>query len=592
MIQLDSPMLEVMVTSLGWTLLHFLWQGAVAGVLFGIALACTARASAKTRYHVGLLFLALLAAMPVVTFLWLMPELPTAAAATQIAATVVVGAESAAALANDPWQAVVQPYLPWTVLVWAFGVLLMTSRLLLEWRAIRQLTTLDVEPLSAEWRARVARLHDRLKITRTVRVLCSARVHVPLVVGWLRPVILVPVSAFTGLTPWQLELILMHELAHVRRHDYIVNLLQIVVETLLFYHPVVRWVSRVVREEREHCCDDLVVARSGDALSYAHALAELAGANSMELQTSVRSDGGKLLTRIKRLVIPHEPQRVSTHWSVGAMLAVFGMSISGMLQPGSQLLPEEESAALNEIVVPSAAVAIASVAPTETVDSLRRLVNVVTTPVPAPAALAKQQASASESTGSTAVATPVSSATAAEASGSAETEAPQIAVPTLEAGSAPQLPQAPEAAAEPIDASAQAASAIPVSASPPTMPSFEQDSSGAAAVAPNAPESVVRPVFGRQPEFPADARLDGVEGWVKFSYTIGRDGAVRSVKVLDAQPRNVFENAVRRAVRSWRFDPVAEGSAIEREVTQVIQFSLGPAATAESCDETGTRLCR
>src|SRR5262245_43909293 len=352
---LDLPTLGTLVATLGWTLLHFLWQGAIAGVLFGLALALTSRGSALIRYRVACVFLAVLGACPVITFIWLSPEQAAGTAAALKAPVTMIMLTSAAASAANDWRVLIDPWLPWTVLVWAAGVTFMTGRLLVEWREVRRLTQLDIKPLSAEWQRRVARLRDSLGVRRTVSVLQSARVNVPLVIGWLKPVILVPVGAFVGLTPTQLELILMHELAHIRRNDYLVNLIQVVVETLLFYHPVVRWVSRVLREERENCCDDLVVASSGDALGYARALTELAGAQSLALQTSVGSDGGKLMNRIKRIVAVREPARVATHWSVGLVLAAFGVSVSGLLQPVSKPLPSEETAPATASIAPVAA---------------------------------------------------------------------------------------------------------------------------------------------------------------------------------------------------------------------------------------------
>ena len=123
----------------------------------------------------------------------------------------------------------------------------------------------------------VARLTRRLHIGRAVRLLESTLVDVPTVIGWLKPVVLLPASALAGLSPHQLEAILAHELAHIRRHDYLVNLLQTLVETLLFYHPAVWWLSRRIRAERENCCDDLAVSLCGDPVAYAAALAELEG---------------------------------------------------------------------------------------------------------------------------------------------------------------------------------------------------------------------------------------------------------------------------------------------------------------------------
>src|SRR5438132_1108681 len=140
---------------------------------------------------------------------------------------------------------------------------------------VRRLRIRDNEPVDPAWLETLNELRRRLEISRPVRLLKSALVEVPTVIGWLRPVILLPAASLTGLTPSQLEAILAHELAHVRRLDYVVGAFQCLVETLMFYHPAVWWISRCVREERENCCDDLVVKVCGDRLAYARALATL-----------------------------------------------------------------------------------------------------------------------------------------------------------------------------------------------------------------------------------------------------------------------------------------------------------------------------
>lgn len=120
--------------------------------------------------------------------------------------------------------------------------------------------------------------------------------------------ILLPVGALAGLPPQQLEAIIAHELAHIRRHDYLVNLLQAVIEALLFYHPAVWWVSRQIRQEREHCCDDLAVAVSGDLMTYARALLEMEQLRAAAPQLAVAAYGGLLMNRIQRLLVGQQPQ--------------------------------------------------------------------------------------------------------------------------------------------------------------------------------------------------------------------------------------------------------------------------------------------
>jgi TonB family protein len=643
MIELDSPALQGLVATLGWTLLHFLWQGAVAGVLFGVSLAAAGNASAQTRYRLAFFFMLLLAVTPVATFFWLSPHYSaTADAVGSLAQSAAVLTIAIGTPALD-WQAAVHPWLPWAVLVWAVGVAVMTGRLLIEWRNVRLLTRLDVSPLTPLWQSRVQHLITSLGVRTAVRALQSARVHVPMVVGWLRPVILVPVSAMSGLTTWQLELIVMHELAHVRRYDHLVNLLQVVIETLLFYHPVVRWVSRVMREEREHCCDDLVVARSGDALAYARALTELAGVQTLSLQTSVASDGGQLLARIRRLVGVRRQPRVAAHWSIGVMLATVAVSVSGLLQPlGSNnreaddpLMPVEQSAAPRAL--DSTALAVVKpqilIPEPQTPAVIARDESLTAEAsgsaiAPAPA-LARQmlQAAGIATAGETSAATGSGvdshlAAAAATAAVSPEAATPADATSTRPAGNDASdtkptesvLVTAPSAAGQlpsgsvvdrarmaAVDRVAQENGVKLVWLNPPVVdqptgaaPQIGVDAGEAAAVKPDSQARAIA-ILQAQPEFPDRARLDSIEGWVTVSYVIGRDGRVSDVSIVAAQPRNVFEGAVRKAVRSWRFEPVTvDGRPVEQKKTQTIRFSLSDVQpNEEMCLETtGSRICR
>ena len=155
-----------------------------------------------------------------------------------------------------------------------------------------------------EWQDRLRALAARLRVTRPVALLESCLAETPVLIGFLRPAILIPAGLLAGLAPDQLEAILLHELAHIRRHDYAVNVMQSLVEGLLFYHPAVWWLSNAVRAERENCCDDAVVALRGDAVSYAAALAALEERRSAS-QPALAATGGNLMNRIRRLLEPN-----------------------------------------------------------------------------------------------------------------------------------------------------------------------------------------------------------------------------------------------------------------------------------------------
>src|SRR5947207_5143030 len=284
------------IDTLGWALVHSLWQDALAAAGLASLLTLVPARAARVRYALAALTLAVMLTLPLATALRL-----------DAASDAAMPALAAAALTwlVDRIRAGLEPTLPWIVALWLGGVLVMSARLASGWATTRRLATAGTRPVSEAWRQALARLARQLRVSRPVRLLASALIEVPAVIGWWRPVVLIPVSVLAGcgLTPLQLDALLAHELAHVRRHDYLVNLLQTVVETLLFYHPAVWWVSTRVREAREHCCDDLAVVACGDARVYATALLgmeQLRGAPTL----AVAASGGSLVGRVRRLLLP------------------------------------------------------------------------------------------------------------------------------------------------------------------------------------------------------------------------------------------------------------------------------------------------
>jgi beta-lactamase regulating signal transducer with metallopeptidase domain/ankyrin repeat protein len=201
---------------------------------------------------------------------------------------------------KDKLKRVANASLLYVVGLWFGGVLILTLRLTLGWTLMRWLCLSGLPIQDSLCRERFRNLLGRMQVGVPVRLLQSALVEVPTLIGWLRPTILVPASVFIGLTPDQLEAILAHELAHVRRYDYLVNLFQTIIETILFYHPAVWWISRKLREERENCCDDIALEVMQDRLVYVSALAQLEQGRAMPL--ALTASGGSLLQRIRRIV--------------------------------------------------------------------------------------------------------------------------------------------------------------------------------------------------------------------------------------------------------------------------------------------------
>jgi GWxTD domain-containing protein len=295
--------------ALGWTLLHSLWEGAVAGLLLAAALAVLRQA--RARYAAACLALLGTLAGFVVTLVRLWPAAGTGGVRRPI--SLVHTPQDALPFFSDQWTHVFRAsdLLPWLAPFWIAGVLAFHLRTLAGWAAARRLRTSGVCIAAGDWPARLERLTARLRVSRPVTLLESSLADAPLVIGYLKPVILMPVGLLAGLPAAQVEAILAHELAHICRQDYLVNLLQTMVEGLLFYHPAVWWMSHVIRAERENCCDDLAVAVSGDARGYAAALAALEETRWAARELALAATGGSLVKRIRRLLQKPEGARAT-----------------------------------------------------------------------------------------------------------------------------------------------------------------------------------------------------------------------------------------------------------------------------------------
>ena len=267
---------EVLRT-LGWTLLHFLWQGAALAAVFAVAAAVCRRASARYAVAVGALVLMMIS--PVVTFTWLHHETNPAGQTGAQGGSTWAGTSTQNATALSGSRAPVaasrteQPMaMLWLVEAWFLGVLLLSLRTAGGLLLIERMRRKEIKPVGAELYERCLALQRRMGLDRVIRYCECHRLDAPAVLGWFRPVVLLPVRALTGLTEEQIEAVIAHELAHIRRFDCFVNLFQIATETLLFYHPAVWWVSQRIRAERENCCDDEAISLCGDTVNYARAL--------------------------------------------------------------------------------------------------------------------------------------------------------------------------------------------------------------------------------------------------------------------------------------------------------------------------------
>jgi beta-lactamase regulating signal transducer with metallopeptidase domain len=286
----------------GWTLVHFLWQAGLIGLGVGVARRLLRHHEATWRYGVACVGLfAMVVSAFVTASLLSLQENPIVPFSVSVS-----------------W---VEAQLLWVCIAWCMGVAGLSLRLAGGWLLVYRLKAM-ADPVHQGLQDRVDAIRERLGVRQTVQVFRSALVRVPMVVGWLKPVILIPGSLVMGIPAAELEALLAHELGHIRRYDYLVNGLQTFVETVFFFHPAVWWVSKQIRLEREHCCDDLALS-TADKITYTRALLELEqfkGAGLTFSYSDVRADGGHLVTRIRRLATAPE--------STGSPLAKFVCGLS------------------------------------------------------------------------------------------------------------------------------------------------------------------------------------------------------------------------------------------------------------------------
>ena len=326
---------------IGWTLIHFFWQGAILAVAAEGALRSCRNRSANTRYAIACVALAAMLAAPIVSARVLMTPgqviaptvgLSHATPAPAIVSTAIRSWMIDDALSMDAVRGRVDTLLPTIVVVWLVGVAVLMVRMAGGLWHVRRLQITSLSTDQSRWQTAATRIASRLGLRVNVHVVESTLVDAPAAVGWLRPVVLLPIAALAHLTPSQVEAILAHELIHIRRHDFVVNLAQSVAETILFFHPGVWWVSSQIRAEREHCCDDVAVQVCGDPVGYASALAELEAWRSRGTTLALAATGGSLRSRVQRLLrapIGHEPR--SPIWVVTLGLTiVFAVVMSGV----------------------------------------------------------------------------------------------------------------------------------------------------------------------------------------------------------------------------------------------------------------------
>ena len=546
--------LSIAVNAIGWTLIHSLWLGALAAAAYAVPAARLRNQAPQLAYGWGLTCLLALVLSLCLIFAHEFDRLRVSADAQAIArayAALPVASMNQPTVAQDPGHTAITTWiesiLPLLVLAWALAVAAIGSGLVRSQLALRRLVAAGTHlPQLAQ---PILELAERFGVNRPIAVISSAVARAPFVIGHFAPVIVLPLSVATGM-PWpQLRLILAHEIAHLRRADYLINWLQIALEVLLFFHPAVRWLSEELRRLREACCDDLVVAFAGGRGDYTRALLSLEESRHDAPLLAPSAVAGGLLWRVQRIAgrAPDHRGAVQRVLLPTAIMSLLVLTLSGGLQIKPGYGPRD-------LILPQALLLTPSLLKLEVPPT--RFEWSVDLPPLTPAASNPEPAQ---------VPATASPAPIVVVAPTAERQGPS-SVQVSEFAAAPEALQVPQLLAEPA-----------VTAAPTERVDGDAIS----------PTHAVRPVF------PKGERLTNGPLPVELSFSVTPGGEVSDIRVVETATRpQVFVDAAIKALSQWTYDPGVHGSAQRLRHRFVFRDSnVNDGGTGECTMMTASRVC-
>ncbi|MCK5028629.1 MAG: M48 family metalloprotease [Bacteroidales bacterium] len=312
---------DSIVNAIGWTIFHILWQGFVLAALTGVLLRILSHKSSQIRYLIALSALLIIVGLSVFNFTDNYKSSSLSLNQDEVASNETVNSfklplEVFSNLDNEiPDSGIIKrifngidnlsDYFPLIVSLWFIGVIIFLIRFVFSYLYTSRLRTVGVFDIQGEWLKKFNKIKNKLNVKRTVRFIESTLIKVPVVLGYLKPVVLIPAEILSGMPMNQIEAIIAHELAHIRRNDYIINVIQTIIETVFFFHPAVWYLSSKISNERENCCDDIALTVCDGSLVYAKALVSIQDLSLKKHYAAVAFSGRKkhLLNRIKRMIM-------------------------------------------------------------------------------------------------------------------------------------------------------------------------------------------------------------------------------------------------------------------------------------------------
>ena len=619
------------------TLIHFIWQGALVAGVLKLLLLVTPYTKPQLRYLFASIAMTACLLLPVLTYAWIYsPDYLHANAAQDPSQLLSPLVEQVGAQQSDWYQNVFEA-LPFISIGWAIIVFLLALKLCIELVSVNRMHLSGSYLPTDKLQARFEQLIIDMGVQQKPQLLISLKTNVPMAIGWLKPIVLVPASMVSGLSPQQLDMLLLHELAHIRRHDYLVNFVQTLVEITLFFHPAVRWISKQMRNEREYCSDDLAVAHAGSPVAYAKTLAKTATLCKQHRHSipsmAMAASGGDLKQRVMRLV-DHEhhcsQQDDSGKW-LATMLIIFTLASVALkpylttpfLDTGAGHFTLFQSATENQaansvnsdgdFTIPQNSLANKLLQQNNSEDPIMEKVVDVEIPIVENTATPEKKVETSTPVANQIVEQTKSKSDIVLHNGAEErlvkkqpinkpltARAEKAAPSKIETTLQDKKPMATTQAMEELEANIdllvnQNPYAKQISALG-NQPAFlEQKFAPLAKEATPENESfkiqsepmTLEDVSNRynntaaklltsyEPKYPSSAKRKGLELDVLVSFTIDRNGRVKNIEFERKNKVNYFRSSIKDAVEKWRFQPALEnGERVESRMSKIFSFSL------------------
>jgi TonB family protein len=562
--------------AIGWTLIHFLWQGSLLFLCYCFITRLLLKNKINFQYWIGIAFISLSLIIPLRELIFQLGINSSNSVEHQFAASFTEIKSNGILNPIDILLLLIHKLLPYIVITWVVVVLLISTHLIKSWHSLVKLSKIATLKLPDELLVRFNKATKTLKLKFKPVVTISKKIDIPATFGYFKPIILLPVSLINKLPQDQMEAIILHELCHIKRADFLHNILQLLVETLFFYHPLVKWISRDVRKVREQCCDELVLKLKTDPLVYAKALTNIATIynsnihNKKErLNLQIAANDGELFNRIKFLMIDKRSKAPFTNVILALLFSILALLVLKGIIEGSA--NDTTGFTSNDTVINNNEIQ-KNGRPNYLVPNVYDYIN------------RSKQNDAKKTNQEPAIPTfRRNKVTAVQKAPIKTKEAPlaKVTVNNANIESINTFNADIDQAKNSIIAPTKTA---PTEIAKHELSTFKE---------PNNDKTYPKLIKRVYPNYQQVTQLNGAEGEVILSFNIDSRGRVKKIKINKRSPMRILDTISKQALRRWRFDPLSiDENNIKHRYQQIFRFKLDSSNTNKKCFKklTGTHI--